>query len=229
MWQQQPYVPKNQQPDSKYFGIWTQYFFCYQSLQTWVDAKEKGNILILQQTSGRAKAFMRALPVAEDKQPASLGAAFAKVCNQQLGSKGKLYCQMLCLATTPLVHEERRAKTFTCQKPNRTLTLAQQDINVTLIQHGTHPRSTANPVMPTPNLEIKMDVVCFTKAIFSMKLPVTQFFGGLASEEKKEKKKNKQKRPNKKLITSRDFLWFNKLFSLLHYKIKCVILYHRPM
>lgn len=80
MWEQQPCVPKNQQPDSKYFGIWTRYFFCYQSLQTCVDAKEKGNVLILQQTSGRVKAFMRALPVAEHKQPASLGSVFAMFC-----------------------------------------------------------------------------------------------------------------------------------------------------
>lgn len=185
-----PMYPKNQQPDSKYFGIWTQYFFCYQSLQTRADAKEKGNILILQYTSGIEKAFMRALPVAEDKQPASLGAVFAKFCKQQLGSKGKLYCQMLSLATavTTLVHEEKRAKTSTYQKPNRTLMLAQQGINVTLIQHGACPRSTANPVMPTPSLEIKMDVAHFTKAIFSMNLPLTYIFFGTASEEKEKRK-----------------------------------------
>lgn len=157
---------------------------------------------------------MRALPVAEHKQPASLGSVFAMFCKQQLGSKGKLYFQTLDLATavTTSAREESRARTFTHQKTNRTLSVGSdkgqhQGTNVMLMQHGTCPKSRANPVMPTSNLEIKMDVVCFTKAIFSLKLHT--FFW--AASEGKKKRKSKQKRPKKELITSRDFSGFNTL------------------
>lgn len=66
-----------------------------------------------------------------------------------------------------------------------------------LIQHRTCPRPTANPVMPKPNLEIKMDVLCFTKH-HNFQPEVSSYIHSLGQhlkgkKGKKTQKKNKQK------------------------------------
>lgn len=83
-----------------------------------------------------------------------------------------------------------------------------------LIQHRTRPRPTENPVMPKPNLELKMDVLCFTKAIFSLTFPLTHIFWGSIWREKKKKRheKKNQTKTWSHLGVSHDSIHFSHCF-----------------